>query len=127
MIAMVRTDSAQARRSVLALESLALPEAGGLPAVLDVPSAGRLLGIGRTVAYRLAAAGEFPCRVLRVGRQWKVPTADLLAVLGLPAQSAPTVDGWPGGGHRWRADHHVVVGRKRGGGAGPRRRGDDRA
>jgi len=127
VIAMVRTDSAEARRSALALGSPALPEAGGLPAVLDVPSAGRLLGIGRTVAYRLVAAGEFPCRVLRVGCQWKVPTADLLAVLGLPAQSAPAVDGWLGGDHRWRGDHQVVIARRRGGGAGSRMRRGDRA
>jgi hypothetical protein len=90
---MVRTDSAEARRSALALGSPAFPEAGGLPAVLDVPSAGRLLGIGRTVAYRLVAAGEFPCRVLRVGSEWKVPTADLLAVLGLPVASLSVSSG----------------------------------
>ena len=57
MIAMVRTDSMEVRRPALALGSSALSETGGLPAVLDVPSAGRLLGIGRTRAYRLAAAG----------------------------------------------------------------------
>lgn len=55
----------------------------GLPVVLDVPSAGRLLGIGRTRAYRLVASGGFPCPVLRVGGTWRVPTAGVLAVLGL--------------------------------------------
>jgi len=55
----------------------------GLPMVLDLPSAGRLLGIGRTRAYRLAASGGFPCPVLRVWGTWRVPTAGVLAVLGL--------------------------------------------
>ena len=65
-------------RGVVALSGVA-----GLPMVLDVPSAGRLLGIGRTRAYRLAASGGFPCPVLRVGGTWRVPTAGVLAVLGL--------------------------------------------
>src|SRR5258708_3950100 len=58
---------------------------GGLPVVLDVPSAGRLLGIGRTRAYRLARSGGFPCRVLRIGGTWRVPTAGVLGLLGLVA------------------------------------------
>lgn len=57
-----------------------------LPVTIDLVTAGRALGIGRTKAYRLAQAGRFPCRVLRVGRSYRVATADLLAVLGLPAQ-----------------------------------------
>ena len=62
---------------------VALSGVAGLPVVLDVPSAGPLLGIGRTRAYRLAASGGFPCPVLRVGGTWRVPTAGVLAVLGL--------------------------------------------
>lgn len=62
---------------------MALSDVAGLPVVLDVPSAGRLLGIGRTRAYRLAASGGFPCPVWRVGGSWRVPTAGVLAVLGL--------------------------------------------
>jgi hypothetical protein len=93
VITMERKRSAS-RRPEPVLEDLAvLPMVGGLPAVLDVPSAGRLLGIGRTRAYRLAAAGEFPCRVLRVGGTWRVPTADLLVVLGLPVAVSP--EPWP--------------------------------
>ncbi|NUR60059.1 MAG: helix-turn-helix domain-containing protein [Catenulispora sp.] len=64
-----------------------LAQVADLPVVLDVPSAGRLLGIGRTRAYRLAHRGGFPCRVIRIGGSWRVPTADLLALLGLPASS----------------------------------------
>ena len=63
---------------------VSLSQVAGLPVVLDVPSAGRLLGIGRTRAYRLAASDGFPCPVLRVGGSWRVPTAGVLEVLGLP-------------------------------------------
>ena len=63
-----------------------LAQVADLPVVLDVPSAGRLLGIDRTRAYQLARSGGFPCRVIRVGGSWRVPTADLLALLGLPAR-----------------------------------------
>jgi hypothetical protein len=86
---MVRKKSVSRRPEPLLGDLAVLPGVGGLPAVLDVPSAGRLLGIGRTRAYRLAAAGEFPCRVLRVGGTWRVPTADLLVVLGLPVDVSP--------------------------------------
>ncbi|WP_228562321.1 helix-turn-helix domain-containing protein [Catenulispora rubra] len=102
---MVRTDSAEVRRPAPVLVSLASPQGGGLPAVLDIPSAGRLLGIGRFRAYRLAAAGEFPCRVLRVGCGWKVPTADLLAVLGLAVASPLAA----GGGRAGRGSTDQVV------------------
>jgi hypothetical protein len=51
----------------------------------DIPTAARMLGFGRTLAYELAQRGQFPCRVLRVGRRYIAPTADLLALLGVPA------------------------------------------
>jgi hypothetical protein len=54
-----------------------------LPAVTDLISAGKALGIGRTRSYQLARAGSFPCRVERAGRIYLVPTASLLAVLGM--------------------------------------------
>ncbi|WP_449062541.1 DNA-binding protein [Planomonospora algeriensis] len=54
-----------------------------LPPVIDIVTAGRALGFGRTKSYELARTGEFPCRVIRAGRSYLVPTAVLLAVLGL--------------------------------------------
>lgn len=79
-----------------------LSEIAGLPVVLDVPSAGRLLGIGRR-GIPIVASGGFPCRVLRVGGSWRVPTAGVLEVLGLPA---PVRQDRPqnGGGGRAGAD-----------------------
>lgn len=54
-----------------------------LPAVVDVTTAARALGLGRSTAYELARRGEFPCRVLHIGSSYRVPTADLLRVLGI--------------------------------------------
>jgi excisionase family DNA binding protein len=54
-----------------------------LPAVVDVTTAARALGLGRSTAYDLARRGEFPCRVLHIGSSYRVPTADLLRVLGI--------------------------------------------
>lgn len=52
-----------------------------LPAAVDVETAARAFGIGRTTAYVLAKANEFPCKVLRAGKAYRVVTADMLRVL----------------------------------------------
>ncbi|MEV4561246.1 hypothetical protein AB0K51_30250 [Kitasatospora sp. NPDC049285] len=54
-----------------------------LPVITDLVTAGKALGIGRTRAFELARRGEFPVPVLRVGATWRVPTAPLLALLGV--------------------------------------------
>lgn len=54
-----------------------------LPTVVNLTTAARALGIGRTKAYELAQRRQFPCRVLRVGRSYHVPTAGLLELLGI--------------------------------------------
>ncbi|MEU3017475.1 helix-turn-helix domain-containing protein [Nocardiopsis sp. NPDC007018] len=64
-----------------------LGEVGSLPVVLEPMAAGRMLGLGRTTTYRLLRQGTFPVPVLRVGRSWRVPTAGILAYLGLPVSS----------------------------------------
>lgn len=60
-------------------------EIAALPVMVDLLTAGRMLGIGRTTAYKLARDGEFPCPVVRVGGVYKVPTVGLLRLLGLHA------------------------------------------
>jgi len=62
-------------------------EVHALPPVLDVPTAGRLLGLGRSAAYDLVLAGSWPTPVLRLGRRLRIPTAPLLALLGLSTDS----------------------------------------
>jgi len=47
------------------------------PRTCSVEEAARQLGIGRTLAYELAQAGRFPARTIRVGRKYRVSTADL--------------------------------------------------
>jgi hypothetical protein len=48
----------------------------------DVETAGAILGIGRTKAYELAKNGEFPVKLLRIGRRYVVPIPALMALLG---------------------------------------------
>jgi hypothetical protein len=57
------------------------PERAVLPAVLDVPQAARLLGIGRTLAYELVRTDQWPTPVLRVGRLIKIPSRPLIELL----------------------------------------------
>lgn len=57
-----------------------------LPPTLDVLEAARLLGIGRTVAYRLIRQGQWPTHIVHVGRKIKVPTVPLLEFLGVPVR-----------------------------------------
>jgi predicted DNA-binding transcriptional regulator AlpA len=47
----------------------------GLPLLIPVPCAARLLGISRAAAYRFATAGDLP--VKRLGRRVYVVTAKL--------------------------------------------------
>lgn len=60
-----------------------------LPAVIDVTTAARALGLGRSTAYDLARRGKFPCRVLHMGSSYRVPTAELLRVLGIEPADEP--------------------------------------
>ncbi len=60
-----------------------------LPVLLTVPAAARVLGVGRTVAYRLVRDGQWPTPVIRVGHQVRVPRAPLLALLGLSTAPSP--------------------------------------
>ncbi|WP_275295100.1 DNA-binding protein [Amycolatopsis sp. La24] len=64
-------------------EVLTLSEVEALPAIVDLETARRALGIGRTTAYALARAGSFPCPVVRVGAAYRIPTVGLLRLLGI--------------------------------------------
>ncbi|MFC8895836.1 hypothetical protein ACWDNT_03470 [Streptomyces sp. NPDC000963] len=56
-----------------------------LPAAVDLDTGNRALGLGRSKGYELAKRGEYPCKVLRLGKAYRVVTADLLDLLGLAA------------------------------------------
>jgi excisionase family DNA binding protein len=64
-------------------KGMTLAELLALPLMVDVSTAARALGLSRSTAYELARRGEFPCRVLHVGSCYRVPTAELLRVLGI--------------------------------------------
>jgi len=49
----------------------------------DIVTAGAVLGIGRTSAYRLARTGAFPVPVLKVGNRYVVAVAHLLKAIGI--------------------------------------------
>ena len=80
-----------------------ITEVMAFPAVTDLITAGKALGMGRTKSYELARAGRFPCRVIRAGKTYRVPTAGLLALLGVrppslnPAQTAVVTGHHPSG------------------------------
>ncbi|MEU6039217.1 DNA-binding protein [Actinomadura sp. NPDC047616] len=73
-------------------QGLSAEEVRNLPVIIDLITAGRALGIGRTKSYQLARTGDFPCRVWRVGRSYRVRTTDLQAILGItpPTPSRPS-------------------------------------
>jgi hypothetical protein len=62
--------------------AMGVEELRALPVTVDVPTAGRAFGLGRSLSFELARCGDFPCRVLRCGRLLRVARADLLAALG---------------------------------------------
>jgi hypothetical protein len=50
---------------------------------VDLMTAARALGLGRTKAYELARTNQFPCRMLRIGDTYRIPTTGLLELLGV--------------------------------------------
>ncbi len=56
-------------------------ELAALPPVLDVPTAAKVLGIGRSLAYDLIRHSQWPTPVVRVGKLIKIPTAPLIKLL----------------------------------------------
>ena len=56
---------------------MTVEELQALPVSVDLVTAGRAFGIGRTKAFELATQDKFPCRVLRVGEKYRVPRSAL--------------------------------------------------
>jgi predicted DNA-binding transcriptional regulator AlpA len=63
--------------------TLAADEIRRLPPVLTVVQAAALLGIGRSNAYHAVRTDTWPTRVVRVGRCIRIPTAEVLRLLGI--------------------------------------------
>lgn len=75
-----------------------------LPATVDLITAGRAFGIGRTTAYALARSDNFPCRVIRAGKAYRAVTADLLRVLHI----TPEISDAPAGATAEASSEHVT-------------------
>ncbi|GAA2614028.1 helix-turn-helix domain-containing protein [Actinomadura fulvescens] len=71
------------------MDTLKHSELAELPSVVNIMTAARALGLSRTYAYELAKRGEFPCRVLRIGTCYRVPTESLLTLLGADRTQPP--------------------------------------
>jgi excisionase family DNA binding protein len=67
-------------------------EVRALPVVVDLPTAARVLGLGRNTAYELVRSGAWPTPLLRFGRLIKVPRSSLLELVGIrtTAERAPS-------------------------------------
>ncbi|MEU6720791.1 helix-turn-helix domain-containing protein [Nonomuraea sp. NPDC046802] len=65
------------------MKSMTFRDLQDLPPTVDVMTAARALGIGRSKAYQLARDGKFPVRIIRIGDLYRVCTADLMKVLGV--------------------------------------------
>lgn len=60
---------------------MTIERAQSLPPVVDVPTAAAMLGIGRTAAYDLIRAGDWPTPVLRLGKLIRIPSGPLLELV----------------------------------------------
>ncbi|MFF6802044.1 helix-turn-helix domain-containing protein [Streptomyces sp. NPDC012616] len=58
----------------------------------SVEEAAQAFGLSRSKGYDLVRRGEFPCRVLRIGRATQIVTASLLRVLESGEPEYNTVD-----------------------------------
>jgi hypothetical protein len=67
---------------------MTMDELLALPVSVDLLTAGRAFGLGRTKAHEMAKAGDFPCRVLRVGNRYRVPRSAIFEVLGINPAAA---------------------------------------
>lgn len=62
---------------------MSVDELLALPVSVDLLTAGRAFGLGRTKAFDLAKRGEFPCRVIKVGPKYRVPRSGILEALNI--------------------------------------------
>ena len=64
-------------------KALSREEVLNLPPAIDLVTAANVLGISRSVAYKLAQSGDFPTTIHKLGGSYRVPTQPLLDYLGI--------------------------------------------
>jgi hypothetical protein len=62
-------------------DELRVADLDSLPPTVNIETAAKIIGIGRTLAYELVKDGKFPCRVLHIQGRYIVPTAGLIRLL----------------------------------------------
>ena len=67
---------------------MSMDELLSLPVSVDLTTAGRAFGLGRTKAFELARQECFPVRVLRVGAKYRVPRSAIFEALGIDPAAA---------------------------------------
>lgn len=68
---------------------MSMDELLALPVSVNIVTAGRAFGLGRTKAHELARAGNFPCRVLRLGNRYRAPRSAIFEALGIDPTASP--------------------------------------
>jgi hypothetical protein len=71
---------------------MSLDELMALPPSVPIDIANRALGIGRTKGYDLAKREIYPCAVMRLGKQYRVITADLWRILNVTPRNVGSED-----------------------------------
>ncbi len=69
---------------------MSLDELLSLPVSVDLTTAGRAFGIGRTKSFELARQGRFPVKVISVGAKYRVSRTAIFEALGLDPATATT-------------------------------------
>ncbi|MFB7228137.1 helix-turn-helix domain-containing protein [Streptomyces sp. MW-W600-10] len=70
---------------------MSFAEAFDLPLAIDLRTAARAFGVCPATAYKLIRIGRFPCPVLRLGHQYRIPTVHVLRALGIDERPIYTV------------------------------------
>ncbi|HLK79656.1 MAG TPA: DNA-binding protein [Streptosporangiaceae bacterium] len=71
---------------------MSLDELLSLPVSVDLTTAGRAFGIGRTKSFELVRQGRFPVKVISVGAKYRVTRSAIFEALGLDPATAVSTD-----------------------------------
>jgi hypothetical protein len=83
------TDTAKRRRRAPnKTYSMSVQELQALDVTVDIRTAGRAFGLAPSTSQAKAASGDFPVKVLRYAREYRVLRADLLRALGMTDDAA---------------------------------------
>jgi hypothetical protein len=76
----------------MAKHKMTTAELLALDVTVDIVTAGRAFGLGRSKSYELAQLNDFPCPRLKLGSRYVVTKAALLKALGVTAPEAQAAE-----------------------------------